>query len=103
MNAWKEESEALIQRLLKIPTCLIHRDFQSQNIMLRDNQRVFIDYQVMRPGNLFYDMGSLICDSYVTFTGEERNELIAFYYWIMEPDYSLDQFTDYFLKAWHSG
>ena len=57
----------------------------------------------MRPDNLFYDMGSLICDSYVTFTEEERNELIAFYYWIMEPDYSLDQFTGYFWKVWHSG
>jgi len=99
MSAWKEESEALINRLQKIPPCLIHRDFQSQNIMLRDERPVFIDFQGMRPGNRFYDLGSLICDPYVTFSTDERNELIAFYYRIMEPDYSLDRFTEYFWEG----
>ena len=96
LRDWKEESEALIDRLQRIVPCLIHRDFQSQNIIIKNDRPVFIDFQGMRPGNLFYDLGSLVCDPYVTFTPEERNELIAFYYRIMEPDYSLDQFTDYF-------
>jgi len=96
---WKEESEALINRLLKVEPCLIHRDFQSQNIMIKNDRPVFIDFQGMRPGNLFYDLGSLICDPYVTFSPDERNELIAFYYRIMEPHYTLDQFTDYFWEG----
>lgn len=99
MQQWTEESQALVSRLQKISPCLIHRDFQSQNIMLSDNRPVFIDFQGMRPGNLFYDLGSLICDPYVTFTPDERNELIAFYYRIMDPDYSLDQFADYFWEG----
>jgi aminoglycoside/choline kinase family phosphotransferase len=99
MNDWVEESEALIDRLQKIQPCLIHRDFQSQNIMIKNDRPVFIDFQGMRQGNLFYDLGSLICDPYVTFSPDERNELIAFYYRIMQPNYSLDQFTDYFWEG----
>ncbi|MEE9912906.1 MAG: phosphotransferase [Deltaproteobacteria bacterium] len=96
---WAEESGALIDRLQKIPPCLIHRDFQSQNLVIKDDRPVFIDFQGMRQGNLFYDLGSLICDPYVTLSPDERNELIAFYYRIMEPAYSLDQFTDYFWEG----
>lgn len=95
MRDWMEESDALIDRLQKISPRLIHRDFQSQNIMIKNDRPVFIDFQGMRQGNLFYDLGSLICDPYVTFNPDERNELISFYYRIMQPNYSLDQFTDY--------
>ncbi len=93
---WAEEMEALIDRLQKIPECLIHRDFQSQNIMIRNDRPVLLDFQGMRKGNLFYDLASLICDPYVSFSPSERNELIAFYYRIMEPDYSFEKFTGYF-------
>ncbi len=64
MRDWIEESEELINRLQKIPPCLIHRDFQSQNIMIKNDRPVFIDFQGMRHGNPFYDLGSLICDPY---------------------------------------
>lgn len=99
MHDWTEESNALIDRLQKVSPCLIHRDFQSQNIMIKNDRPVLIDFQGMRQGNLFYDLGSLICDPYVTFSTSERNELIAFYYRIMEPNYSLYQFTDYFWEG----
>jgi hypothetical protein len=56
---WIAESAALIDRLQSIPPCLIHRDFQSQNIMIKADRPVFIDFQGMREGNLFYDLGSL--------------------------------------------
>jgi len=93
------ELSALIDRLLSVPASLVHRDFQSQNIMIKNDRPVFIDFQGMRHGNFFYDLGSLICDPYVAFTPTERNELIGFYYRIMQPDYSLDQFTEYFWEA----
>lgn len=96
---WREECGQLIHRLQAIPPCLIHRDFQSQNIMVRGDRPVFIDFQGMRTGNLFYDLGSLICDPYVLLTTDDRNELIAFYYRIMEPHYTLDQFTDFFWEG----
>ncbi|PKN86100.1 MAG: hypothetical protein CVU51_07735 [Deltaproteobacteria bacterium HGW-Deltaproteobacteria-1] len=69
------------------------------NIMIKNDRPVFIDFQGMRHGNLFYDLGSLICDPYVSLSPDERNELIAFYYRIMQPNYSLDQFTDFFWEG----
>lgn len=98
-HAWKKEREELIDRLLCAPACLIHRDFQSQNILLQGNRPVFIDFQGLRTGNVFYDLGSLICDPYVTFSPEERNELISCYYRIMQPDYGLEQFRAFFWEG----
>lgn len=92
----KKELESLSTRLQKIEPCLIHRDFQSQNIMIKNGKTVLIDFQGMRQGCLFYDLGSLICDPYVTFTAEERNELINFYYNLMGPAVSLDEFVNNF-------
>ena len=93
------ELESLSARLLKIEPCLIHRDFQSQNIMIKNGKTVFIDFQGMRKGCLFYDLGSLICDPYVIFTAEEGDELIRFYYELMKPQYSHDKFINNFWEA----
>ncbi len=93
------ELTRLINCLQKIEPSLIHRDFQSQNILLKNSRPVLIDFQGMRKGCPFYDLGSLICDPYVIFTANERNELLAFYYELMEPSYSLNEFTGYFWQA----
>jgi aminoglycoside/choline kinase family phosphotransferase len=94
-----KELDSLSVRLQKIKPCLIHRDFQSQNIMIKNGKPVLIDFQGMRKGCLFYDLGSLICDPYVTFDDEERDELINFYYELMNPDYSRDIFVNNFWEA----
>ena len=88
-----KELDVLSARMQKIEPSLIHRDFQSQNIMIKNDRPVMIDFQGMRKGCLFYDLGSLICDPYVTFDDEERNELIEFYYELMNPAYSRDEFV----------
>ena len=44
---------------------LLHRDLQSQNVMVDDSGNpVFIDFQGMRLGNQFYDLASLLFDPY---------------------------------------
>lgn len=91
-----KELDALSERLQKIEHCLIHRDLQSQNIMIKNEKPVLIDFQGMRKGCLFYDLGSLVCDPYVNFTDEERYELINFYYELVKPDYSSDEFVQNF-------
>ncbi|MBE3101141.1 MAG: phosphotransferase, partial [Firmicutes bacterium] len=58
----KTELAVLGIRLQNIEPCLIHRDLQSQNIMIKNGQPVLIDFQGMRLGNFFYDLGSLILD-----------------------------------------
>lgn len=92
LRTWEAETDGLIARLLQTPPCLIHRDFQSQNILLKDERPVFIDFQGMRQGNFFYDLGSLICDPYVLLSETERQELTGFYYRILQPEYSLSEF-----------
>jgi N-acetylmuramate 1-kinase len=69
----------LRRTLAREPRCLVHRDFQSQNIMLRGGQAWLVDYQGLRPGLAEYDLASLLYDPYVTFTDEEREELLSFY------------------------
>lgn len=65
--------------LAALPRQLIHRDLQSQNVILVEEQPFLIDFQGMRWGVAQYDLASLLCDPYVTFTPEQREELLEFY------------------------
>src|SRR5213594_402135 len=67
------------EKLAKLPRVLVHRDFQSQNILVRNGQAYLIDFQGMRPGLAEYDLASLLYDPYVDLTEAERAELIAYY------------------------
>jgi len=73
------ELAALAGRLLAAPPCLVHRDLQSQNVMLRGGEPVLIDFQGLRPGHRGYDLGSLLWDPYVTFPVGAREALLAIY------------------------
>lgn len=57
----------------------LYRDFQSRNIMLRDNQVWFIDYQGGRKGALQYDIASLLYDAKADVPPKLRNELLKYY------------------------
>jgi len=61
------------------PRCLVHRDFQSQNVMIRDGQPSFIDFQGLRPGLAQYDLASLLLDPYVSLPTAERDALFVHY------------------------
>ncbi|MEN3942312.1 phosphotransferase [Prosthecobacter sp. SYSU 5D2] len=69
----------LRQRLARLPRCLVHRDFQSQNVLLKDGQAWLVDYQGLRPGLAEYDLASLLFDPYVTLSRSERGELLQYY------------------------
>lgn len=65
----------LRRELGSLPRSFVHRDFQSQNVIVRDGEPYFIDYQGLRPGRPEYDVASLLYDPYVAFTTPERDEL----------------------------
>jgi aminoglycoside/choline kinase family phosphotransferase len=69
----------IAEQLASLPRVLVHRDFQSQNILLRSSQAYLIDFQGMRPGLAEYDLASLLFDPYVDLSADEQNELIAYY------------------------
>ena len=66
-------------RLASLPRVLVHRDFQSQNILIRNGTAWLIDFQGMRPGLAQYDVASLLMDPYVKLEASERVELLGFY------------------------
>ena len=57
----------------------LYRDFQSRNIMLRDGEPWFIDYQGGRRGALQYDVASLLYDPKAGVPEELREELLDHY------------------------
>jgi hypothetical protein len=69
----------IAKRLASLPRVLVHRDFQSQNIIIQNGQANLIDFQGMRPGLAEYDLASLLFDPYVGLSAAERSELIEYY------------------------
>ena len=91
LNPWdakdlEDELKSLSGRLEDAKPSLVHRDLQSQNVMICKDQPVFIDFQGMRFGNLFYDLGSLLYDPYVSLPEDERMELLFYYYHLPAGD-----------------
>ncbi len=60
---------------------VFHRDFQSRNIMVRENRLWLIDFQGMRFGPPEYDLASLLVDPYVSIPPGTQREL-ADAYWV---------------------
>src|SRR5262245_51656073 len=71
--------QEIADRLSSFPRVLVHRDFQSQNIIIRNSHAHLIDFQGMRPGLAEYDLASLLYDPYVALPESERAELAAYY------------------------
>ncbi|HLW35897.1 MAG TPA: phosphotransferase [Chthoniobacterales bacterium] len=69
----------IAEHLAELPRVLVHRDFQSQNVLMRNGQAYLIDFQGMRPGLAHYDLASLLYDPYVDLTEAERKELLEHY------------------------
>ena len=67
----------LADRLGRSAKHLVHRDFQSQNLMVKDGKVYLIDFQGLRRGRQEYDLASLIYDPYMAHPASERDELLG--------------------------
>ncbi len=56
----------------------MHRDMQSRNIMLKNHQVYFIDYQGGRIGPIQYDLASLLIDPYVELSDTIQSHLLDY-------------------------
>jgi len=74
------------------------RDFQSRNIMIRDDEPWFIDYQGGRQGALQYDLASLLYDSKADIPQQVRENLMEDYLDELEKFHLVDrnEFKQYF-------
>lgn len=69
------ELRRVAERLLAAPRVIVHRDFQSSNVLCRGRRIALIDFQGMRFGPAAYDLASLVCDPYVPLSPAQRAQL----------------------------
>jgi aminoglycoside/choline kinase family phosphotransferase len=89
----------LADELARHPRVLVHRDLQSQNIIISDDEAFLIDFQGMRPGLGEYDLASLLYDPYVNLTDAEREALLSYYLERLDSSVDHEQFRDIFLRC----
>jgi aminoglycoside/choline kinase family phosphotransferase len=68
---------ALRERLGASARHLIHRDFQSQNLMVHQEKTWLIDFQGLRYGRQEYDLASLLFDPYMAHSAAEREGILG--------------------------
>jgi aminoglycoside/choline kinase family phosphotransferase len=57
---------------------LMHRDFQSRNIMIKNDEFYFIDFQASRMGPIQYDLAALLIDPYVQLPQDIQTRLLGY-------------------------
>jgi aminoglycoside/choline kinase family phosphotransferase len=79
-QALEDDFDRLTNFLLTAPRdYFMYRDFQSRNVMLRNGQPFFLDYQGGRKGALQYDIASLLYDAKADLPPELRQQLLDLY------------------------
>lgn len=73
------ELKRVAEMLEKEPKALVHRDFQSTNVLWKGGKPSIIDFQGMRKGPAVYDLASLVYDPYVKLSDKTRSALVALY------------------------
>lgn len=99
-EALEDDFEQLVTHLCQVDThSFMFRDFQSRNIMVREDEVWFIDYQGGRQGALHYDVASLLYDAIAGISDEQREYLLNGYILELQRyrDISADEFCrDYY-------
>lgn len=75
----KKGFNAMAEVLQNEPDFPVHRDFQSQNILLKGDGIFIIDFQSARIGSSFYDVASLLKDPYVELPPDIHDYLFDYY------------------------
>jgi len=77
---FKYLTEILTEELKSMNNFLMHRDYQSQNIFIKNGRIRIIDFQSARIGPPTYDLAALLKDSYVHISKKLERDLINYYF-----------------------
>ncbi len=79
-NRLEDNFEKLADFLLQNPTdTFMYRDFQSRNVMLKEGEPYFIDFQGGRKGPIYYDVASFLWQAKAQYGKRLREELLNTY------------------------
>lgn len=78
-------------KILEFPReYFLYRDFQSRNIMIKNEVPFFIDFQSGRKGALLYDIASLLYDAKADIPQQIREELLEYYFERVKQYFNID-------------
>lgn len=89
-DEWQLENdfEIFAKKITNIPLQgFMYRDFQSRNILIENNNPVFIDFQGGRKGPLQYDVISLLWQAKINLTENDRYNLLNSYLNVFETKF----------------
>jgi aminoglycoside/choline kinase family phosphotransferase len=95
----EDDFQVFVRYLLEADSnYFLYRDFQSRNIMIKDDELYFIDYQGGRRGALQYDLASLLFEAKTVLTVGARQELLDYYIKInsKERSFNSKQFIKFY-------
>lgn len=76
----EDEFDKIVKIILAQPAdTFLYRDFQSRNVMIKDGQPYFIDFQGGRRGPTQYDVASFLWQAKANMSPALRSQLIAVY------------------------
>lgn len=100
LNKLESDFEHLAGYLLKTDSdFFMYRDFQSRNILIKNNEPYFIDYQGGRKGALQYDLASLLYQAKANIP--ETSRMILLNYYMNEVNKQVAIKTDEFIEFFY--
>jgi len=88
-NDFEKLCEILLQ--LSDTETFMYRDFQSRNVMFKDGEPFFIDFQGGRKGAVYYDVASFLWQARANFPDQLRDELLDTYLKNLQKYFSISK------------
>ncbi len=87
--------------LARQPKVLVHRDYQSRNLLIKNGELCIIDFQDALMGTRQYDLVSLLRDSYVVLPDEIIDDCISLYCNQLENSAGEKIDREHFMRIFH--
>ncbi len=78
-SIFEKTTREISSRIEALPFVFTHRDFQSRNLIIKDDKLNMIDFQDALLGPSVYDLVSLTRDSYIRLSDDIVEDLIKYY------------------------